>query len=480
MNSGESMEHPLFNAATQCPDQSALIIEGQSLNYDQLFQSASKILAWLTEQGLRTGDIVVLDMLQPQETIFSFWACSLGGFIAFPVNTRFPVATLQNIIHDVQAKLIISNRDLDPDLTISFNKLLTGSGTSVIEQNEFDPFKAISLLMTSGSSGDVKIVQHSLANHVASAMGSNQNIPLKPGDRWLLTLPLYHVGGLSILFRTALSGASIAIPSADEKLIDAISKFQVSHMSLVTIQLQRLLDESEADKVLAGMKAILLGGSSIPSSLIEASLQKKLPIHTSYGSTEMASQICTTSPGNRSSALKSSGQVLSGGELLISHEGEILVKGDTLAMGYREGTEISNFRDSQGWFHTGDVGYLDIDGSVTITGRMDNQFISGGENIQPEYIEMALLKIPGIIQAIVLPKIDPEFGYRPVAYLKLEKSCFMAQTILDQLKKSLPGYMIPISFFHLPSDFFKGEMKTSRHKLAEFLTDPNNHLHPIN
>jgi O-succinylbenzoic acid--CoA ligase len=155
------------------------------------------------------------------------------------------------------------------------------------------------------------------------------------------------------------------------------------------------------------------------------------------------------------------------------------VKGDTLAQGYLDGNDLINLRDKEGWFHTGDVGYVDPQGALTVTGRMDNQFVSGGENIQPEHIENILNKIPDIAQAIVLPQSDDEFGKRPVAFLQLINTNISLEELEKNLRKSLPGYMIPIAFYRLPEHLTTDLIKISRHEISKYVLDPNNHLHPL-
>jgi len=479
MNPSKAQSHPLQEAAKIFPDHPALLQNEYSLSYAELYKDSLRLCSALLERGLRSGDIVVLDELQPEEMIIIIWACSLGGFIAFPINSRFPAASLISIIRKAQVSLIVSNRKLIPELACSYQDLLD---TQPNESEDFDPFepsRAATLLMTSGSSGSMKIVQHSLENHLASARGSNLNIKVEPHDKWLLTLPLYHVGGLSILFRCALADASVVIQSAEESINGTLSTGQITHVSMVATQFQSVLEEQIAVPALRGMKAILLGGSAIPSSLINKALQLQLPIHVSYGSTEMASQTCTTDAVDRSNTLRNSGRLLQGRDLIISHEGEILVRGPTLAMGYLENSNLNDFRDPEGWFHTGDIGYIDTRGSVSIVGRIDNQFISGGENIQPEYIEIALAKIPGIVQAIVLGEPDPDFGHRPVAYIQVDDPDFAAEVIDPELRKTLPGYMIPRAIYLLPPELIANQLKISRVELLDFVNGKNNHLHRL-
>lgn len=472
--------HPLINAIDKFSHKPALLSGHHSFIYLDLYEKTQVIISGLRGRGLQSGDLVILDKLSSEEMIFMLWACSLGGFIAFPLNTRFPESTLIALIQDINSQLIVSQRKLIPELSVTYSDLqMTGSKIPSAEQNEFDLDAATTLLMTSGSAGSSKIVQHSHRNHLSSALGSNLNIPLEPDDRWLLTLPIYHVGGLSLLFRVALSGATVVVPDLQDSLLECISDQRITHVSLVATQFKRMLDDPRAIEILGGMKAILLGGSAFPTSLIKSALENDLPILSSYGSTEMASQITTTTAVNRSAALTNSGKLLEGRDLIISHEGEILVKGDTLAQGYLYGANLTDLRDAKGWFHTGDVGYLNVHGELTVTGRMDNQFISGGENIQPEHIETILMTIRGISQALVLPQSDPEFGTRPVAYVQMDASTFWVEEIVNQLRSSLPGFMIPVAFFHLPQELIADRMKISRHELSEYLHDTNKHLHSL-
>ncbi len=472
--------HPLCHAASVAPNTIALISENDDVSYGELYRQAASICDHFRRRGLETGAIIVLDDLNQKELITFLWACTLGGFIAFPVNTRFPQKALALLIKDLKPALVISQRRWLSKVTISPDEFVVGSNTPEHKQIlAFDPLQGATLLMTSGSSGSAKLVQHSLMNHMASASGSNQNIKLDNNDRWLLNLPLYHVGGLAILFRSILATTSLVIPSPDQSLLQNILKNNVTHISLVATQLQRIIEKPEAAEILGQLKAILLGGSAIPQALIQKALKINLPIHISYGSTEMASQITTSSSQSRSTSLTHSGKVLSGHDLIISHEGEILVKGASLAQGYRNGDTLSELRDSDGWFHTGDVGYLDVSGDLTVTGRLDHQFISGGENIQPEHIERALQQLPGVIQAVVLPQTDLEFGFRPVAFLELELHALSMDEIRLKLRKTLPGFMIPIAFFPFPKEFNLHNLKISRQDLAKALLNPNKGLQPL-
>ena len=298
------------------------------------------------------------------------------------------------------------------------------------------------IIFTSGSSGFPKAVVHTLANHFFSALGANKIMPLKPGDRWLMSLPLFHVGGLAILFRSLLSGSSIVIPAIKKTLIQNIEENQITHLSLVPTQLQRLLKTGKGRNSLHKLKLILLGGSAIPESLMEHSSKLGLKLRTTYGSTEMASQVATSSPVKTKKGWLAAGEVLPFREVRISPQNQIELRGKTLFCGYLSESGLNQPFDNQGWFSSGDTGYLikknnetnlqkiDLENKtkspqlaekndyLIVTGRKDSMFISGGENIHPEEIELSLLQFPAIERAAVVAVKDPEFGQRPVAFVK--------------------------------------------------------------
>jgi O-succinylbenzoic acid--CoA ligase len=151
-------------------------------------------------------------------------------------------------------------------------------------------------------------------------------------------------------------------------------------------------------------------------------------------------------------------------EVSISERGEILVRGETLFVGYVEGEESDRPLDADGWFHTGDLGELDEDGYLRVGGRMDNLFISGGENVQPEEVEEALCRLEGIDEAVVVPVPDEEFGARPVAFVRATGR--EPEELERELEPLLPRFKIPIAFHPWPEEARLG-MKVDRAALVE-------------
>ncbi|MBN2413353.1 o-succinylbenzoate--CoA ligase [candidate division KSB1 bacterium] len=381
------------------------------------------------------------------------------GAVAVPVSTRWPEKLIKESLYSIPCHKIITHGKSEPKPNDQFTLFDLNQLVSLDIQNNtnagfisFDPDRAVSIIFTSGSTGSPKAVLHSFGNHYYNALGSQKNIPFTAGDRWLLTLPIYHVGGLSIIFRFLMNGGTIVIPDEQKSLADNIDQNQISHISLVSTQLHRLLAGEKDVKKLKSLKAILLGGGVIPEQLVKKAFGLGLPIHTSYGSTEMASQITTTRPGDLLDRLLTSGQILPYRDLKIGTDNEIMVRGKTLCPGYIWGNKVIPPVNAEGWFRTGDLGFLDSQGYLVVTGRKDNMFISGGENIQPEEIEKQLNNIPGIEQSLVVPVTNIEFGHRPVAFIKSHSNHPDIENIKKRLKDILPRFKIPDYFLPWPEE----------------------------
>ncbi|MFT5684722.1 MAG: O-succinylbenzoic acid--CoA ligase [Myxococcota bacterium] len=288
------------------------------------------------------------------------------------------------------------------------------------------------ILLTSGSSGQPKAVAHPFSAHLANATGSNTNIPFAPGHRWRRSLSMSHIGGLAMLFRALTGGGAL--------VLDATTP--VTHLSLVAVQLRRLLSQA----TLPDLSALLIGGGPIPPDLIIQALHRGLPVHTTYGMTELGSQVTTTPPGATAQQLTTAGRPLPGREVAIADTGEILIRGETLLSGYLTDDGLTAGVDAGGWYHTGDVGRL-VDGWLTPTGRLDQMFISGGENIHPETIERVL---GGLVEASVVVAVpDAEWGARPVAIIAGD---FDADTLRAALSGRLPRFAVPDAFLPWPPD----------------------------
>jgi o-succinylbenzoate---CoA ligase len=453
---------PLLAAARSAPHAAAIVGPQGTITYEELDGRVSTAAFRLRE--LEPGSRVALFLPGDERYVTLMLAVIRAGHVACPISDRLPPKGVAQLIEKAACAAAISD---DDEVLRSAGAGLYGSKPESLlegdrrENPEHIPLnRPATIVFTSGSTGTPKAALHTFGNHYYNALGSNANIVLRPGDRWLHSLPLYHVGGISILFRCLLAGATIALPEQGTPIGQSIADLGATHVSLVSTQLLRLLRE---DIETGGLQAILMGGGPVAASLVDEAVSRGLPTHTSYGLTEMASQVTTTPPGAPPEALRTAGRVLPEREVAISEEGEILVRGATLFAGYVDDEELNLPLDADGWFHTGDFGALDGNGFLRVVGRKDNRFFSGGENIQPEEIEEALSVLPGVEAAMVVPVDDAEFGQRPVAFVRMEDR--RTVDLAPRLEKVLPRFKIPIDFYAWPEE--SGGIKVDRTSFRE-------------
>ena len=447
------VECPLRAAAIAAPGAPAFVGAGGALTYGELDRRVAVAAEEIQELGLGAGDRVALYLPKDERYFVLLLALIRARCVACPLSTRLPPRGAAPLVQKISCRAQISSDEELLEVTdagirkLHPKELLADEQTPRDQAQNSEPLcialnRPVTVVFTSGSAGSPKAALHTFGNHYYSALGSNANIALAPGDRWLHSLPLYHVGGLSILFRCLLAGAAVALPEPGAPLGKAIADGGPTHVSLVSTQLRRLLREADLER--RGLKAILLGGGPIPVPLLDEATARGLPIHTSYGLTEMASQVTATPPGASREELRTSGRLLPHREISIREDGEILVRGETLFTGYVEGKAVDRPQDAEGWFHTGDLGELRADGYLRLWGRKDNLFISGGENIQPEEIEEALCRLEGVEEAVVVPVPDAELGNRPVAFVRTAGGNF--GNLARALEPTLPRFKIPVAF----------------------------------
>ncbi|WP_436924553.1 class I adenylate-forming enzyme family protein [Halosimplex amylolyticum] len=283
------------------------------------------------------------------------------------------------------------------------------------------------VMFTSGTSGDPKGVRLTRRNLVASAVGSAHRLGVDPDDRWLVCLPMYHMGGLAPLVRSTLYGTTTVVQREFDADATAgvLDEFDISGVSLVPTMLTRLLDDgwSPSDS----LRFVLLGGAPASRDLIERCADRGVPAYPTYGMTETASQVATATPEEARSHPDTVGRPLrnttvtvldSGGEGEATAEpsepGELVVDGPTVTPGYLDDEQTAAAFGDCG-FHTGDLGHADEDGRLWIVGRVDDAIVTGGENVHPARVADALREVDGVEDAAVVGIPDEEWGERVAA-----------------------------------------------------------------
>ena len=444
-------------------DYPAIIWGTRTIQQSRLEQYIVSVIKHLKCRGIAAQDRIVLIEQNSIEYVILLMALWRMGVVACPLNPRWPLETLLDCCQQLNPKLIFTNQaQMHHSKKISVPCVALGDLISFdarqqlpVQSTAIPLDQLATIIWTSGSSATPKAAVHRWGNHVYNAKGSQEVIPLKRGDRWVLSLPLYHVSGISIVCRCILAEATIVIAD-EEHLADVLNKAKPTHLSLVPTQLYRLLEHKENHPLLKAVNYILLGGSAIPTSLLDKALFLDLPVYTSYGLTETASQVAT---GKLVALDKPYAKVLPYRQVKIDSDGQILIKGEVLFEGYYSQHKIISPVDQDGWFKTKDLGKLE-NGFLTVFGRMDNMFISAGENIQPEEIEHVLMKISSVRQAVVVSKEDAEYGLRPIAFVRMHGP-FNESLLFNHCTQYLPKIKVPVAFYPWPEELHQG-IKISR------------------
>jgi len=449
----------------------AIISDSETFTYKAFDRAIDYCVQKLKHIGIKEKERVCISAAANPEYIITLFALWRMGAVACLLSDRLPPEALGEQIKNVRGKILFARepeayKNLPVDVISLESIVIKNAPLTLSKSVRYALNQPATILFTSGSRALPKAVQHTFANHYYSALGSDENIPVKSSDRWLLSLPLYHISGLSILFRCFLKGAAVVI-SKNKNVCSIINQRGITHASLVAVQLQRALAAKGERGALKKLKALLAGGSAIPEQLITQARGQKLPLYVSYGLTEMASQVATTGALNHKGASLET-KVLRYREVCIAKDGEILVRGKTLFQGYIKKGALRPATGKDGWFHTGDIGYLREGGFLTVRGRKDAMFISGGENIFPEEIEYFLRKRALVEDAYVVAHPNQEYGFRPVAFIKIKKGKRLNPLALEKyLSKFLPKFKIPDAFYLLPKELTGCGIKSNRGALQK-------------
>lgn len=467
---------PLHQASIQDPGRPAVIWGGRRITYSQLDQYVHSAVRGFKERGIKPGHRVATIGENSVEYVIALLGLWRLGAVACPVSPRFPQQTIQSLLRTLKVRSAAVGKSFEfsgtkPSCqTMAMADLIVYDAKDVLSRSVASTWaipadQQAAVVLTSGSTAEPKAAVLTYGNLYYNALGSNACIALDERSSWLLSLPLYHVSGLGIVMRCLMARAAIVI-APREDVLRSIAEGKATHVSMVTTQLERWIKDPQFKRP-DNLQALLLGGSAMPKDLLQTAMDRGLPLYVSYGLTEMASQVTT---GKIQDASRSPARVLPHREVKIAPDGEICVRGKTLFKGYLQGDELRIPLDEEGWFRTKDVGRID-EGCLTVLGRKDNMFVSGGENIHPEEIEAALLRVHAVAQAVVVAKDDAEFGHRPVAFVRWEDdSAALTEGELKQvLSQHLPKFKVPDAFYPWPIIDDEEDLKIGRKVFMELV-----------
>lgn len=387
--------------------------DGRRLTYGEVRELADRTARRLAARGVGQGDRVAV--LLPAGVDFAAIAHALPrlGAVLVPVNPRLSAAERAYVTDGAR---VVVDEPLDD-----------GPEADVPLRASVGSAEPHSIIHTSGTTSRPKPVVLSYGNHHASAMASAQHLGVEPDDAWLGVLPLFHVGGLAVLIRSAIYGTAAVLHDGfdAERVRGALEAGEVTLASFVATMVRRLREAGweRAPR----LRAALVGGGPVPRDLLEWAAGRGLPLMQTYGMTETASQI-VTAPAPDAPA-----RPLPGVELRTTPAGELLVRGPMVSRGALSG---------DGWLHTGDRGHVDADGAVRVEGRIGDTIVTGGENVAAAEVEEALLSHPQVRDAGVVGRADPEWGQVVTAYV-VAPDAVTDDELIAHARERLAGYKLP-------------------------------------
>lgn len=429
----------------------AVRLHDEQLNWRELCARVDALASGFARQGLSEGDGVMLRSRNSAQALLCWLALLQCGARVLPVNPQLPAPLLARLLPTLTLRFALDLADGGNYAGLQTLAASAGAGENAAL---WQPQRLASMTLTSGSTGLPKAAVHTCDAHLACAQGVLAMIPFAPEDDWLLSLPLFHVSGQGILWRWLLAGARLTL--TEKPLPDALRG--CTHASLVPTQLWRLLNEAAP----VSLKAALLGGAAIPVDLTHHARERGIRTWCGYGLTEFASTVC----GKEADGEPDVGFLLPGRELRIVN-GEVWLRATSQAAGYWRDGGVQPLVNNEGWFPTRDKGVL-TDNRLTILGRLDNLFFSGGEGIQPEEVERVIAAHPQVRQVFVVPLADREFGQRPVAVVECADTVDFTR-LAHWVEDKLARFQQPVQWRALPAHLMQGGIKISRRALQEWV-----------
>tara|TARA_Y100000590_G_scaffold247425_1_gene278010 strand:- start:32163 stop:33701 length:1539 start_codon:yes stop_codon:yes gene_type:complete len=472
------------------PDRVATVFDNEFTSYSMLDHEVNLIASGLMSMGVNPGDRVAFLDVNTDRQIKLIYSIARAGGISVPINYRAKSSEIEFCINDSGASVIVVGPDYH-EMVLSIvgsikNELTLISFQSNPCSENWIPYEDIIknkndvypitdakdpaiILYTSGTTGRPKgvtlthqSITDRLLNSIFPDMENNEVV--------LLSMPLYHVAGMHILFASIYEGRRLVIQRQfhSEEWFELIEEHKISRTTLVPTMLKMILeDQSFSATNLSSLRMITYGAAPMPLNVITEAI-RRLPhvgFINAFGQTESGSTIAALTPedhvldGTESeieqklNRLSSIGKPLEGVDVRIysnqtnmlpGHVGEILVRSDQIMDGYWNDKNLSCSVINEGWLNTGDMGYIDEDGYIFLKGRTKDFIKRGGERISPHEVEMVLLQHAGVKETAVIGKPDMHWGEIIVAFvIKSEGSNVTENDLILHCKQVLSSFKKP-------------------------------------
>ncbi len=405
------------------PDAAALRMGEERWTYGRLEEAVSETAVSLLEQGLVSGEHVAVEFGAEQGLHFAatIHALHRADLLPVPIAQRLTEPERVAIRLRAQVDVALTAR---PEPSAAAGRRPPATKPALFDRRLDAP---AAILFTSGTEGMPRAVILTHKNFLWNALASARNLGVERNDLWLSCIPFHHIGGLSILTRSAYYGTAVLIherfdPDAVNRAIDDEG---VTLVSLVPPMLEALLRARGGRRFPVTLRAALVGGGPAPAPLLERAGNLGLKALPTYGMTETASQVTTLSPRDWPHGLKTAGWPLpfarievrdpDGRALGPGQEGEIFARGPMVAEAYLADPEGNEAAFKRRWFRTGDFGAWDEAGRLRVLDRRQDRMVVGGENVSPLEVEEALAGHPAIREVCVVALPGGAWGHEVAA-----------------------------------------------------------------
>jgi fatty-acyl-CoA synthase len=464
------LSHWFAERALRTPERKALHFEGRDWTYGQFQQEIEGAAARLAALGVAKGErVAFLGHNQPM-FLFAMFAAARLGAIFTPLNFRLTGPELAFMLEDSGARVLIVDEAHRAVIAPQIERLGALKAVLAAERPEqwtkaapppAAPVPAreddVALIMyTSGTTGQPKGAMLTHGNFWWNNTAGMHAMDVHADDVTLVAAPLFHIGGLNVTTLMALQkGAQVLLHRTFDParaLADIVAHRVTTMFGVPAMFLFMAHQPNFAECDLSSLRLLVVGGAPCPLPLLKTYLARGVSMQQGYGLTETAPMVSFLSPEHALRKVGSSGRTpifvevkIAGPEGKPGAQGEILVRGPNVFSGYWGQPEATaKALDAQGWFHTGDAGFVDDEGFLTISDRIKDMIITGGENVYPAEIESELMRHPAIAEVGVIGEPDARWGERVVAVIALKPGATLAlEELREFAAQRLAAYKLP-------------------------------------
>ena len=449
----------LRSAADRFGDARAYVDGDRTLTFTELLQRVRETASGYAESGFAPGDRLCLWAPNSIDWVIAALATSYAGGTLVPANSRYTAHEVADLVERTDASLVVvADRFLDrtqiADLTplvgdrtiIDITALPTGTVDVEGRADALTPDDVADILFTSGTTGKPKGAMSAHRQTIGVARAWAELGGVTADDRYLVVNPFFHSFGYKIGIVVGLLTGATLYPVATfdvEQTMALIQDAEITVFPGAPTLYQSLLASDLSGYHLGSLRLAVTGAAVVPVVLIEQ-MRSVLGIDqvvTAFGMTEAVVVTMCRDGDSAETVANTCGRAISGMETRIADDGELLVRGEYVMLGYLDDPEATaEAIDADGWLHTGDVGTLDADGNLRITDRLKDMYISGGFNVYPAEVEQTLMRLDGVRDVAVVGVPDERLGEVGKAYVVGTAS---GDEIVAFAKERLANFKIP-------------------------------------